>query len=187
MTKTITWIATITFCVGLTSQANAQCAAGMLAKSGSFTTPAWQNGPAALEALRLQPLPAPELATPAATIVGLWNITFTSGGQVVDQGFDVWHSDGTELLNDTPAPATGNICVGIYARTATLAFKLYHPSWTFDDKGNLNGTAIIREQVTLDPNGDSFQGTFTVDTYDLAGNHLFNLAGTVSAKRIKVD
>ncbi len=29
------------------------------------------------------------------SIVGLWKTTFTSGGQVVDEGFDQWNSDGT--------------------------------------------------------------------------------------------
>ena len=44
-----------------------------------------------------------------ASIVGLWNISFLIGGQIVDQGFDVWHADGTELLNDNPPPASGNV------------------------------------------------------------------------------
>ena len=45
------------------------------------------------------------------SIVGLWQITFYYEGQVVDVGFDVWHTDGTELLNDIQTPATGNVCV----------------------------------------------------------------------------
>jgi hypothetical protein len=44
-----------------------------------------------------------------ASIVGLWDIRFLAGDQVVDEGFDVWHSDGTETLNDTPPPVTGNV------------------------------------------------------------------------------
>jgi hypothetical protein len=59
-----------------------------------------------------------------ANIVGLWKITFTSGGQVVDQGFDAWHSDGLEVLNDTPPPATGNVCLGVFAQTGHCTFKL---------------------------------------------------------------
>lgn len=52
------------------------------------------------------------------SIVGLWMTTFTSGGQVVDSGFDQWNADGTEILNDTPPPATGNVFLGFGRRPA---------------------------------------------------------------------
>lgn len=120
------------------------------------------------------------------TIVGLWNITFTSGGQVVDQGFDAWHADGTETLNDNPPPSTGNVCLGVWQQMGKT-FKLKHPSWTYDNNGNLTGIATIREQVTLDPGGNGFKGTFTIDFADLNNNILLHLTGTVSAKRIMVD
>jgi hypothetical protein len=123
----------------------------------------------------------------SGSIVGMWNITFTSGGQVVDQGFDVWHSDGTEILNDNPPPSSGNVCLGVWQQTGRFSFKLKHPSWTYDNNGNLTGIATIREQITLDPSGNTFKGTFTVDVADLNGNALLHIAGTVSAKRITVD
>lgn len=174
---------------GLTPKAKAQCGAGMISPKARVQ---WQNVPSAMAALsvsgaRVQPPAAIGTDPTVATIVGLWKITFTSGGQVVDQGFDAWHSDGTETLNDSPAPSTGNVCLGVYSRSAFLGYKLYHPSWTFDDKGNLTGTAIIQEDVTINLKGDTFQGTFTVDVYDLAGNHLDKLSGTVSATRITVN
>lgn len=121
------------------------------------------------------------------SIVGLWNSTFTSGGQVVDQGFDQWNSDGTEVLNDDPAPATGNVCLGVYVKSGPATFKLKHPSWTFDANGNLTGTAIIREQVTVAHDGNTYKGTFTVDIYDIPGNHLTQFGGTIAAQRITVD
>lgn len=64
--------------------------------------------------------------------------------------------------------------------------KLYHPSWTFDQNGNLNGTAVIQEMLTLSANGGSYQGTATIDEYDLSGNLLFHATATVSATRITV-
>jgi hypothetical protein len=122
-----------------------------------------------------------------ASIVGLWKSTFTSGGQVVDQGFDQWSSDGTEILNDDPAPATGNVCLGVYVKSGPSTYKLKHPSWTFDAAGNLTGAAIIREQVTVAPGGNSYKGPFTIDIYDLSGNHLAHFSGTITAQRITVD
>ena len=170
---------------GLGPQLKAQCGAGMITPKARVR---WQNVPSAMDAFRVsgtQPAAADEATI--ATIVGLWKITFVSGGQVVDQGFDAWHSDGSEILNDSPAPSTGNVCLGVYSRTSPQTYKLYHPSWTFDDQGNLTGTAVIREQVTLDNKGETFQGTFTVDIFDLAGNRVGGLSGKVSATRIKVD
>ena len=121
------------------------------------------------------------------SIVGLWQTNFTSGGQVVDQAYEVFHSDGTEMMVDTSAPASDNVCVGVWAQVDGLEFKLNHVSWTFDDQGNLNGTATIALDVTLDANSNIFTGSFTVDVYDLKGAVLEHLIGTVAAKRVTVD
>ncbi len=126
-------------------------------------------------------------ALPIPTIVGLWKVTFVSGGQTVDEGFDQWNVGGTEILNDTPPPATGNVCLGVWEQTGQLSYKLKHPSWTFDSAGNLNGTVIIREQPIVDPRGDSFKGPFTYDVYDLNGNLLEHAAGIITGQRITVD
>lgn len=121
------------------------------------------------------------------SIVGLWKTISMSGGQVVDEAFDQWNSDGTEVLNDNPSPLLGNVCLGVYIRSGPGTYKLKHPSWTYDNAGNLNGTAIIREHITVASSGNSYSGTFTVDLYDLDGNHLGQLSGTVTGQRITVD
>ena len=121
------------------------------------------------------------------SIVGLWRVTFTVGGQIVDEGFDVWHSDGTEVLNDTVAPSTGNVCLGVWQQTGRRTYKLKHPSWTYDANGVLTGTAIIRENVTIDRSGRTFSGTQTLDVYDLNNNLLFHGEGEITGKRITVD
>ena len=56
-----------------------------------------------------------------ASIVGFWHVLFIRGGQVFDEGFDQWHSDGLEILNDTPQPAngTGTICLGVDKKNRT--------------------------------------------------------------------
>jgi hypothetical protein len=91
---------------------------------------------------RAQALGAPNLAAaPAAqaepeakaspqvnqtSIVGLWMTAILVGGQIGDQSFDVWHADGTELLNDNPPPAGGNVCVRVSVRTDRNSYRLYH-------------------------------------------------------------
>jgi hypothetical protein len=184
----LTVVTLVTLSAGLTPTATAQCGASMVSK----TAPVWRNIPQVMSPMRTEPKAADiaigEDPSAPAGIAGMWIITFTSGGQVVDQGFDVWHRDGTEMLNDTPPPATGNICLGIWSPNGYVGFKLYHPSWTFDESGNLSGTAIIRENVALDPkNRNRFSGTFTVDIYDLTGTKLAHIDGTVAAQRIVGD
>jgi hypothetical protein len=56
-------------------------------------------------------------AQSSTPIVGLRNVTFYSGGVIVDQAFDAWHSDGTEILNDFTDPIEGNVCLGVWTQT----------------------------------------------------------------------
>lgn len=119
------------------------------------------------------------------SIAGYWYVRFVVDGQLVDDGFDIWHSDGTEALNDTSAPSTGNVCLGIWARTAPFTYVLKHPSWIFDDAGvNVAAIAIISERITLATDGRTFSGTSTITVYDLTGNVVQQLSSDVTGERI---
>jgi len=174
-------IAAFCFAGMFAGAAHANCLARVY---GSRTSPS----PVAALAPK-QPVAAAQAATifpaPEPSIAGYWYVQFRASGQLIDDGFDVWQADGSEILNDTPAPASGNICVGIWQRTDTLTYTLKHPSWVFDDAGvNLTGIAIIRETVKLDSGGNSFTGTATLDLYDLSGNLMDEETSQVSAARI---
>lgn len=123
----------------------------------------------------------------ASGLVGLWQVTFTSGGQVVDQAFELWHSDGTEEILDITPPAQENACFGVWVQTGRNTVKLKHPSWTFDANGNLTGTAMLRETVTLEPGDNKFTGTCTLDYYDTSGKQTAHYTGDVQGTRITVD
>jgi len=119
------------------------------------------------------------------TIVGLWNVTFTSGGQTVDVGFDAWHSDGTEILNDYTNPIEGNVCLGAWTQTGPRTYRLKHPSWAFDTTGTLVGTVWIRETVTVSADCNSYKGNYAYDIYDTTGAFVAEYTGTVAATRIQ--
>ena len=125
------------------------------------------------------------------SIVGFWHVLFISGGQVFDEGYDQWHSDWTEILNDTappqPANGTGTICLGVYKKTGPRTYKSKHPFWSFDATGTLVGTGVILETLIVDKSGNHYTGSFEWITYDLNGNVTSDTKGGLKAERITVD
>ncbi len=117
---------------------------------------------------------------------GYWYVRFFSDGEFVDDGFDIWGSDGVEVLNDASVPDSGAVCMGVWAKTGSATYELKHPSWIFDDAGvNLAGIVIFRETIHIDPGGATFTGSVVIDAYDLSGNVLDHETGTLTGVRIE--
>jgi hypothetical protein len=123
-------------------------------------------------------------ATPS--IVGLWNVTFHSGGHIIDFGYAQWHSDGTEIMNSGGrSPVTQNFCLGVWASTGALNYHLNHWALSYDTSGVLNAKVNIKEDVVLAAGGNHYSGPFTIDVYDpKTGGLLQHVAGTVDAGRL---
>lgn len=126
-------------------------------------------------------------------IVGFWRTKLLSEGNagiadgtVIDDGFSQWHSDGTEMIVSLFAPATGNVCLGVWEKVGPSSYTLNHFGFAFDADGVFLGLAQIREHVVLDRRGHRFGGTFTFEQYDLAGALVARLTGRVTATRITV-
>jgi hypothetical protein len=123
----------------------------------------------------------------------------------LDEGFSVWHSDGTEILNSGRDPSTGNFCLGAWKQTGRFSFKLSHYAlnWTgltVDAKGNvvldpktkeplnvLLGPASIREDIKVDPGKNNFEGMFALENFDQTGKSLIILRGKVTGVRLTAD
>jgi hypothetical protein len=130
------------------------------------------------------------------SIVGLWAMKFvaenspgTPDGALVDWGYVEWHSDGTEIMNSGGhAPATENFCMGVWARTGPSSYKLNHYALSYDaTTGLLAAYVHVHEQVTVDPTGNQYSGSFTINVTDPNGNPLPGVAGVVSAQRLTAD
>ena len=121
------------------------------------------------------------------SIVGLWHVTYSLGGEFFFESFDQWHSDGTELENANLIPSEGNVCVGVWKQIGVRTVKLNHTGWNFDADGNPTGTFTIGQTNTVSPHGDSYKGTFDYKIYDVDGNLLQELTGTQTAARITVN
>jgi hypothetical protein len=125
------------------------------------------------------------------SIVGFWNLTLFVDGDPnpFDQGFEQWHSDGTELLVDNAfSPAQGNVCVGVYKQTGPRTYKLRHTTWNWDDLGHNVGSFVLIMTITMDRR-NAFHGSFVIDNYDTDGNILpdQHAEGTAQGTRITVD
>ncbi len=126
-----------------------------------------------------------------APIVGMWHIQFivdnnTPEGVVIDDGFATWHDDGTELMNSGRAPITSSFCMGVWKRVGVATFSLNHFALSWDDSGkNFIGPTNIRETVTVDRRGNSYNGHFTITQYDKDGvTKLGGVSGAVKGTRI---
>ena len=126
-----------------------------------------------------------------SSIVGLWRTTFISAGALWDEGFEQWHSDGTELAIDNAVPPLlGNVCVGVYKQSGPHTYSLRHVTWNWGASGApLAGNFLLLMTVTLDPHGNTFSGNFVSDSFDTFGVVIpeLHFEGTVSAERITVD
>ena len=124
-----------------------------------------------------------------ASIIGLWDVQFFSQGALFDEGYDQFHSDGTEIMNDIPNPAFGNVCLGIFVQSGPRTYSLHHVFWNFDSSGTIAGRGVWDSTLTIDKSGISYTGTWTMKNFDLDGNLITSgplapLSGTLQATRI---
>jgi len=132
-------------------------------------------------------------AADPTTIVGLWQVTFTTNdGAVWDYAYEQFHADGTEFTMDTAVtPAMGNVCIGVWKPVNNKA-KLHHVGFNWDASqlpGRLAGTFVLDMVATVSRDTNSFRGTFVTDSFDVQGVKIDDLhaEGTVSASRITVQ
>ncbi len=158
------------------------------AACGSFSGVALKSG-AVLPMLGQAEEGLSEGSASSASIVGLWHVVYTAGGEIFNESLDQWHSDGTEFENANVPVAGGNICFGVWKTVGPRTVKLHHVGWTYD-AGTVafaNGTFTLNETNVVAKNGQSYSGEFTFTVYDLSGNQLKQVKGTMKATRITVE
>jgi hypothetical protein len=146
-------------------------------------------------------LPPPSLAragnagpvaeSSGSSIVGFWQTTFYVGDttNVWDQAFELWHADGTELAVDNAVPPVlGNVCIGVWQQLGRT-IKLRHYTWNWNPDGTKAGVFQLEMTVTVGRGGDTFEGTYVSDSFDLDGKVIPELhgEGVVRASRITAD
>jgi len=126
------------------------------------------------------------------TLEGAWNVTV-----VFDQpGLPPCAPAGTVFTAVSPGKGTmiAESCYasegagyGSWIRTAKDRFASTFIGNSFGSDGTVAATYKVRASASLGPTGDRFTGTFTTEFFDLGGNLLGTVTGTVSGVRIVVE
>ena len=129
----------------------------------------------------------PELAVapPAQPdpIAGTWRVQVQFDPEIEIQGhvdFSSFTRDG-RLINVGPQAAG----VGEWARSSEAQYAITFYSYTVTEEGPAWFT--VRSTITLNDAADEFTGPFQTDFYDLSGNRLFSVTGTVLAQRLQLE
>ena len=171
--------------MGLVTEASAGCPNLPGLKAGAFQPISWQRtgefGPGS-------PLLVADGDDSVDRIVGFWNVKYVlPDDTVLGGGFQQWHSDGTEIHNADGPAAQGNVCLGVWKKTARSHYKLNHFYLSSNPATDtLQNRVQIREEIDLDRSGNEHFGTVTIDDYDPEGNLRGHIQGTVHATRITV-
>jgi hypothetical protein len=128
---------------------------------------------------------------PNDSIVGLWHVLYTAGGNKFNETFDTWHSDGTEFEAAYLPVEAGNICYGVWKTVGLRTVRLHHVGWLFTPGviSTATGTFTLDETNEVSRDGKTYTGTFTFTQYDINGVVQAGtpLTGTIAATRITVE
>ena len=142
----------------------------------------------------------------SSAIVGLWEFEFHLNGAqngladktLFDWGLATWHDDGTEIqFSAGRPPSAGDVCMGVWRQVGRHQFKLHHIALGLTPptaSGTFVGPAIIRATVTVDNDGDSYSGPYSISLYpgspdngtefNEKGTPLVTFTGTITARRV---
>jgi hypothetical protein len=131
-------------------------------------------------------------AVSGETLEGAWNVTVT-----FDQpGLPPCAPAGAVFTAISPGRGTviAESCYasegagyGSWVRRANNRFRATFIGNSFGPDGTVVSTYKVRARVSLGASGDTFTGPFTTEFFDLSGNLLGAVTGTVSGARIVVE
>ena len=79
------------------------------------------------------------------------------------------------------------MCLGVWKYVGHNTYKLKHPALLWDANGVWIGYRILRQTITLAPDGNSFTGTWSNDRTDINGNILVHIDADIAGARVDVD
>lgn len=126
------------------------------------------------------------------TLEGAWNVTVV----FKDQGLPPCAPAGAVAIATSPGGGTmiAESCYasegagyGAWVRKGPNQFAITFIGNSFGADGTVASTYKVRASVSLGPTANSFSGPFTTEFFDLGGNLLASVTGTVSGVRIPAE
>jgi hypothetical protein len=126
------------------------------------------------------------------TLAGAWNVTIVFDQQGLPPCAPAGAvftaiRPGTGTVIAESCYATEGAGYGSWVRTASNRFASTFIGNSFGPDGTVAATYKVRAWVALGPTRDAFTGSFTTEFFDLAGNPVGTVTGTISAVRIMVE
>jgi hypothetical protein len=126
------------------------------------------------------------------TLAGAWNsaLTFNEGGApfcAPAPGVFLETRPGSGTVIADSCYASEGAGYGSWVRTAHNQFAITFIGNSFGPDGTVATTYKVRGTVSLSPTLNSFSGPFQAQFFDLAGNLLGTVTGTVTSVRIVVE
>jgi hypothetical protein len=94
-------------------------------------------------------------------------------------------------MNSVRPPQDGDFCMGVWEHTGTFKYKLNHFAWFGNDTtnapsgiGNPQGPAQLVETITLCPDGNHYEGRFTLTATNTSGEVTVTIQGSIKGTRI---
>jgi hypothetical protein len=124
----------------------------------------------------------------SSSIVGLWHVTYYfDDGSEMAQSFDQWFADGNEV--EFADLGQGVACQGVWKQTAPGKIKLLHLGWSYDlvNVNFLIGSFTEEQLLSVSGDGNQYDGTYHFNFFDVNGNLVGDLSGTLRATRLAVQ
>jgi len=149
------------------------------------------NQPELEKKSELKEVNQPDLqATVVKSLTGTWLLTITPDepGAPSFPGLYTFTSDGIALFSSVgpPIPGLGNPGQGVWEKTGTNTYVVTWKQFTFDDIFTVNGSLVIKSNITL-TGIDTFTSQDTGKIFDLGGNVIVLISGTIQATRMKIQ
>jgi len=143
--------------------------------------------------LALTPMVCAQAGPFDQSLKGAWNVTIDFGGLIP--------TCSAPAVNMRDGGVVANACAlnespgyGQWVRTGNHEFAVTFVGLEYDLDGTMTGTPgassgsyKVRASVRLSDNSNEFNGPFTTDIFDLNGNVIFTVSGTITGKRIEVE
>jgi hypothetical protein len=121
------------------------------------------------------------------SIEGAWQVTITlPDGKPCGPAGALATRDGL-VLAESCFGKTAGPGYGVWARTANGRFAITFTGVGYGPDGAVAGTYKVRAAVGLAADGNSFSGSYITDMFDVAGNRVGNLLGTLKGIRMPLE